>query len=651
MQDLTTLTTFINLLSMAAALWLGFYIVTRSPHSLLSWLAALTLWFLGSYFLCNALVLNTPQTTLLSWLRQLVLLVMPLWLHLTFLLQSERGRALAQRLSAINRVAIPLAYFVAVVLIVIGVLPTTPPVGLFGGSATSHFEPAELGYGSQGTSAIYLLFIADVLIFGILSLLNLWKARQQMRGRVLVRPSNSLVIATALAATGALYSGLITAFGWRLPTFPTDIAVGAGVFLLGYAVARHAALLEGRPLDRDFVYAILVVGSLTVFYVLVVFIFYLGGQVSFLTLVLTIVGTVAANSLFDGIRLGLDRLFYRRQFQQLRSNLRELAREAGTGETLPERLQAILGALCRALRIKQAFIALARPDGYVVAATQDAIPIGQTLAASALAANETIGLVRSAKIGLPGMTLLIPLFAGGKQIGAVVLGPKETQEPYDDADLDLLEDLGDQIAGVIHSVGMQEENARKINALVQDFRDKERALQLQVQQMLAAREQEAKPVVEGMSEETLLPMVEEALRRLYDFSFLGEHALAKLQVVEKELADRKGSSLTFIDRGKALSETLVQALNKLRPDEPEPERDQVPPREWHQFLILHDSYVSGEPNRNIMSRLYVGEGTFNRTRRRALRGVAKALAEMEQSASRENAATARLPVLADRQSI
>jgi GAF domain len=644
MQDLTTLTTFINLLSLAAALWLGFYIVTRSPRSLLSWLAALTLWFLGSYFLCNALVLNTPQNTFLSWLRQPVLLVMPLWLHLTYLLQAERGQGPANKLSAVNRAAIPLAYLVAVALIAMGVLPTSPPVGLFG-SAPSGFEPAQLGYGSRGAGGIYLLFIADVLVFGALSLINLWKARQQMRGRILDKPSNSLFIATALAAAGALYSGLITSSGLQVPTFPTDILVGTGVFLLGYAVARHASLLEGRPLDRDFVYAILVVGSLTVFYVLVVFIFFLAGQVSFLTLVLTIVGTVAANSLFDGIRLGLDRLFYRRQFQQLRSNLRELAREAGTSETLPKRLQAILGALCRALRIKQALIALVQQDGYVVKATKDANPVGQILPASALAANETIGLVRSAKIGLPGMTLLIPLFAGGKQAGAVVLGPKETQEPYDDADLDLLEDLGDQIASVIHSVGMQEENARAINALVQDFRGKERALQLQVQQMLAAREQEPQSGVEGMSEEALLPMVEEALRRLYDFSYLGEQELSKLQVVERRLAERKGNSLTFLDRGKALSETLVQALNKLRPDEPEPERDQVPPREWHQYIILHDSYVAGEPNRNIMSRLYIGEGTFNRTRRRALRGVAKALAEMEQSASREIEASAVLPVL------
>jgi hypothetical protein len=32
-----------------------------------------------------------------------------------------------------------------------------------------------------------------------------------------------------------------------------------------------------------------------------------------------------------------------------------------------------------------------------------------------------------------------------------------------------------------------------------------------------------------------------------------------------------------------------------------------------------------------MSRLYIGEGTFNRARRRALHSLAKSLAEMEQT--------------------
>jgi hypothetical protein len=79
-------------------------------------------------------------------------------------------------------------------------------------------------------------------------------------------------------------------------------------------------------------------------------------------------------------------------------------------------------------------------------------------------------------------------------------------------------------------------------------------------------------------------------------------------------------------------------MNKLRPPGPEPSSQAIPPREWTQFIILHDAYVMGELNRDIMGKLYISEGTFNRTRRRAVRGVAKALEEMERE-TKERATT------------
>jgi hypothetical protein len=108
-----------------------------------------------------------------------------------------------------------------------------------------------------------------------------------------------------------------------------------------------------------------------------------------------------------------------------------------------------------------------------------------------------------------------------------------------------------------------------------------------------------------------------------------------MQIVELKMGGRKTTFVTHIDRGKALNEVLLQALHKLRPEGNEPPRHQVPSREWHPFIVLHDAYVLGELNRDIMNRLYISEGTFNRTRRRALRGVARALMEMEQEAQRQ----------------
>jgi hypothetical protein len=108
--------------------------------------------------------------------------------------------------------------------------------------------------------------------------------------------------------------------------------------------------------------------------------------------------------------------------------------------------------------------------------------------------------------------------------------------------------------------------------------------------------------------------------------------LEKLAVVDWHLQGCQPQFVTHIDRGKALSEVVVQAIEKLRPDGPEPSSRAVPPREWHAFIVLHDAYVRGDLNRDIMSKLYISEGTFNRTRRRAVRAVARALQEMEREA-------------------
>ncbi len=62
-------------------------------------------------------------------------------------------------------------------------------------------------------------------------------------------------------------------------------------------------------------------------------------------------------------------------------------------------------------------------------------------------------------------------------------------------------------------------------------------------------------------EEKLVPLVEDALRRLHDVPYLGEQDLAQLRIVQTRVdSKRDGSPVTFLDRGKALSETLVDAF-------------------------------------------------------------------------------------------
>jgi len=113
-------------------------------------------------------------------------------------------------------------------------------------------------------------------------------------------------------------------------------------------------------------------------------------------------------------------------------------------------------------------------------------------------------------------------------------------------------------------------------------------------------------------------MVEQCLQHLSDYTQLGQSGLAVELLIEGG---------THIERGKSVREALLRAIESLRPAGARPSVSGILPREWHAYTILHDAYVEDVPNRDIMGKLYVSEGTFNRQRRKALHAVARALLE------------------------
>ncbi|MFN2199189.1 MAG: hypothetical protein ACK2UW_23935, partial [Anaerolineales bacterium] len=113
-----------------------------------------------------------------------------------------------------------------------------------------------------------------------------------------------------------------------------------------------------------------------------------------------------------------------------------------------------------------------------------------------------------------------------------------------------------------------------------------------------------------------IKLVEEGLKNLNDYIVLGKSPLADQLAVDGE---------THIERGKAVHDLLVETIKSLRP---EGERPAEPlPREWHNYVIINDAYIEDIRDREIMAKLYISEGTYYRTRRRALRGVTRALME------------------------
>jgi len=118
--------------------------------------------------------------------------------------------------------------------------------------------------------------------------------------------------------------------------------------------------------------------------------------------------------------------------------------------------------------------------------------------------------------------------------------------------------------------------------------------------------------------------VEDALQNICDYAYLGSSPLANLKQVEPLL---KSDQATHLDRGKAVYQSISGAVEKLRPETEMPKASI--PREWYSYIILHDAYFNGLPNRDIILKLYISEGTFHRTRRSALRAVTRVLCEIE----------------------
>ena len=635
LKPLVWLTTLVNVGGLAVSLCLGLYLVTRHPRSRLCWLAASTLWSLSGCFLHNALLIYVPGSDILPWLRALQLLALALGFHLLLLLPPEQevhGRQfflppvrmpwLGTRFPTIRRMGVPLAYGLALLLVALGVFPVGLPPS---------FSDRPILYLSDRTALpLYPLAPGYLLLLVALCLLHLWQRRKEEPSPKRRREYTPLFGAVILTALGGLYLGLGVQLQLRIPSFPADLALGASAVILGFRVAQHQGRMQGVAVERDLLYIGLGIGSLTILYVGLAEILYLGGHIfSTLTQIMIAIVAVSSLMLYDALRSSLDRLFYREHFRQLRANLRALSRESGIGQGLPERLQAVLSGLCVTLGVRQGLIAVRDGQSFICQATERAQPRGEVFPEGALAVGEITMLPQEGAPGLEGMALLVPIHVDGEQIAALALGGKESAAPFIEEDLILLDDLAEQLGAMIRTTRLQEENARVLSQMVSDFREQEHALQRQVQTMLA----EGQAALGGASEGEFVAAVEDALRRLYDYPYLGEHALARLAVIQWRLEGREPGFVTHIDRGKALSEILVQAILKLRPEGPEPKPLTVPSREWHLFLVLHAAYVAGDANREIMSRLYIGEGTFNRTRRRALRGVAKALQEMEQEAS------------------
>jgi hypothetical protein len=190
----------------------------------------------------------------------------------------------------------------------------------------------------------------------------------------------------------------------------------------------------------------------------------------------------------------------------------------------------------------------------------------------------------------------------------VGLGLRKNQVPYDEEDLYWLEDIAQEIGEIIHL------NARERVNMVQESPAKSYPPDTEAGQPVDPGNLPSAFAYHPDLE--LVKWVEEGYRHLNDYDELGKSPLVPLFGIQGN---------DHIECGKLVHNRLIEILEKLRPAGQLP-REPIP-SEWHAYTILHDSYVNERLSRDIMAKLYIGEGTYYRLRRQALRGITRVLLE------------------------
>jgi hypothetical protein len=407
-------------------------------------------------------------------------------------------------------------------------------------------------------------------------------------------------LAALFAVSTAVYGIFALALTPPLPRVIQDALMLGSILLLGFAVARYQALIERRTSLQDFPISLLATFILSAIFALLAWIW----SRSSVNVVLITALAILTHAIYDLAREFLDRLHYRQE-SLFRRQLRSLESKVPQDQSLQDRLQEGLVLLCQLIGASGGFIAIRESEFFTVSASHRSMNIGYRIPTRELACDE---MVQPSADLLKDIAWVVPVFEGNHQAAVIGIQPPKAKNQYSTDDLDLLVEVADRIGRMVSlPTARPSETGQRKEKDTSDFTQ---------QANLQASSEELITTLVTNPDPEFVKLVEEALRSLSDVLTLGQSPLAKVLKISSE---------TEIERGKALQKRLTDAIGMLKPDRPRP--PEPLPREWYSYVVLHDAYVEDVSNREIMARLYVSEGTFNRSRRNALRGVARYVLE------------------------
>ena len=574
-------TILISLFAMAVTLWMGFYLFSRGFPSAMSLrvvvvMIALAGFFYGAY---NNIFVQTPGSATVR--AVLLVIVLGGWYSVTFHVMSERNQ-------------ISYRYFewgIYVLGLLSIIFLVQPNAFLFEeGNAlyVAHMNPKGWAYRVYGGYQF-------IVSFGImLNLLVGDRVGLTTRGKY-------FLVTSIFPVVSVIYGVLALGSPTPVPRIIQDTLAFSGVFVLGLSVARHQTWTERRATLQDFPLTTLSTLALAGFATYASWNW--GMPVERLAQVTASV--ILAVGLYDLTREFLERQRTRNE-SVFRKQLRQLEND-GEG-ALKKRLQDGVELLCQTLNANGGFVAIRRGDEFEVMASRSSVPVGSVIPESEVAC-EDVSQTQSEK--LSPISWLAPSFEGQTQVAVLGLRRPKSRMDYSSGDLELIAEAADQIGTIVSLSNVHSGQENRIGEAIVESQQKADELNSAAENLLSS--------ISANTDVDFVKTVEEALRHLPDTITLGQSPLAVMLGIDAN---------THIERGKALQQLLMDSIELLKPSN---ERPPEPlPRIWYNHAVLHDAYVEGVQNREIMARLYISEGTFNRTRRNAIRGLARLLVEKTQ---------------------
>ncbi len=575
-------TLLVDLVGMATTLWMAFYLFGKGFPSRITLRAVFVLFLISIFFLGVYASLFGEIVTTVSLRAVLVVAGLGAWYDLTYQLMTETSR---KKLRALETGIVLLAA-------VAGILMLGAPTAF----NEAPEDPLYISHiGSSPAAIFYLLFLLVISVGILYNLLSDKRIGLNSQGKY-------FLLASIIIISGVGYGFVAVAGSGYLPRLVMDLLILGGVTLLGLSVARHQSLIERRTTMQDFPLSSITILGISVGYGL------LGlrwgippGMIAALVAVV-----IATHSIYELVREFLERQRIRKE-SSFRSQLRQLQNERLDEETLRPKLQEGLDLLCQTLNSSGGFIAVRRAEVFTVIATLESMRVGSEIP---LAEATCEDIVQPASTQLSKIVWIAPSFGSDAQVGVIgLLQPKDRLE-YTAADLDLLVEVANQVGTMVSLSLLQPLRTDKNLSLVSESGTQTAILPVGADEILATITTNPDP--------EFVKSVEDGLRHLSDYFALGQSALA-------EWFELRGES--ELERGKKLHAFLLDSIESLRPMGTRPAEPL--PRLWYSYSVLYDAYVEGVPNREIMARLYISEGTFNRTRRRAIRGLARLLVERQ----------------------